>query len=388
MSVGQGFSLAKRVRGFQGSRGLLARANFMERSALVEVHRKGQDRSPDSGRELERLAESAGAIVVERLEQQLENFHPAFLVGRGKLEEIREKVRELDLVIFNRDLSPVQYRNLEDFLGVKVVDRTGLILDIFAQRARTREGKIQVEAAQLAYLLPRLSGKGKTLSRLGGGIGTRGPGETKLEVDRQRVRKRIAHLERELEKITRHREVQRRGRVSRALPTFALVGYTNTGKSTLLNRLGKAQVETADRLFCTLDPTIRRVWLADGLGAAVIDTVGLIQGIPHSLVAAFRATFEEVREALGLIVVFDASNPRAGVQAETVFRVMEEVEIGRKATIMVLNKCDLVENPLELSRLSQGFDPPVVCLSALTGEGMEDLKAEMRKIVESARVGE
>ena len=360
----------------------------MEKSGLVEVRRKGQPVSPDSLRELERLAESAGARVVEKWEQQLERFHPAFLIGKGKLEEIKEKVEGLDLVIFNQDLSPVQYRNLEDYLGVKVVDRTGLILDIFSQRARTREGKIQVEAAQLAYLLPRLTGQGKALSRLGGGIGTRGPGQTKLEVDRQRVRKRIAHLERELEKIQKTREVQRQGRKARGLPTFALIGYTNTGKSTLLNRLGRAQVQTADQLFSTLDPTIRRVRLAEGLGVAVIDTVGLIQGIPHSLVAAFRATFEEVREALGLIVMLDASNPRVEVQAETVFRVLEEVEIGRKASITVLNKCDLVENPVELSRLSQNFEPPVVCLSALTGEGIEKLKAEMEKIVVSRRAGE
>ena len=353
-----------------------------EKAALVGIQKKGFRREEGSLEELARLARSAGAVVVERWEQHLEKLHPAFLIGRGKLREIKERVNELDLdaVIFDRELSPVQYRNLEDELGVKVVDRTGLILDIFAQRARTREGKIQVEAAQLAYLLPRLSGRGRIWSRLGGGIGTRGPGETKLEVDRRRVRYRLERLRRDLKKIRKSREVQRQARKESFFPTFALVGYTNSGKSTLLNCLGRANVPTADLLFSTLDPTIRRVRLAPKRWAAVVDTVGLIQGLPHSLVAAFRATFEEVRESTGILLVLDASHPQVVEQAETVFRVIREVEIGPKPMITVLNKTDLVGRKAALERLQRSFDPPVVCVSALRERGIEELKEEMKEI--------
>ena len=359
----------------------------VEKSAIVGIRGRDRTGTEDSLRELERLAESAGAVVVERWEQRLERMNPAYLIGRGKLREIRERVNALgvDVVIFDRELSPVQYRNLEDELGVKVVDRTGLILDIFAQRARTREGKIQVEAAQLAYLLPRLSGKGHVLSRLGGGIGTRGPGETKLEVDRRRVRQRLERLRKDLKKIERSREVQRRARKSSSLPTFALVGYTNSGKSTLLNRLGRANIPTADRLFSTLDPTIRRVRLAPRSWAAVVDTVGLIQGLPHALVASFRATFEEVREASGIILVLDASHPRVVDQAETVYQVIEEMEIAGKPTITALNKLDLIEGEMVIERLRRKFEPPVVGISALRGEGIEDLKERMREVADTVR---
>jgi GTP-binding protein HflX len=261
--------------------------------------------------ELDRLADTAGASVVARVTQRRQSPDLAYFLGTGKLEELKESVisEGADLVIINNQLTPLQQRNLENALEVKVIDRTALILDIFAQRARTKEGQLQVELAQLNYLLPRLTGKGIELSRLGGGIGTRGPGETKLEADRRRIRRQITRLEEELDKVRKQRLLQSQPRHDVPVMVAALVGYTNAGKSTLFNTLTGADVLTENRLFATLDPTLRRIRLPNGQTIVLSDTVGFIRNLPHSVVAAFRATLEEVVEADIIIHIVDASNP-------------------------------------------------------------------------------
>ena len=269
---------------------------------------------------------------------------PAFFIGKGKAEELRQLVEaeSLDLLVFDDELSPGQQRNLENKTECKILDRTQLILDIFARRARTREGKLEVELAQLNYLLPRLTGKGTMLSRLGGGIGTRGPGETKLEMDRRRIRNRIALLRRDLQRVQMHRKLQRARRQGVPLPVVALVGYTNAGKSTLFNALTNAGTVESSRLFATLDPLLRRVSLPNRLEMVLSDTVGFVRKLPHEIVAAFRATLEEVREANLLLHVIDVSNPRWREQAEAVREVLAELEVSKIPCLDAYNKIDLL----------------------------------------------
>ncbi len=298
---------------------------------------------------------------------------PATLIGRGKVKELAAACEEAgaDLVVFDDDLSPAQQRNLEEAVGRKTVDRTQLILDIFALRARTREGRLQVELAQLDYILPRLAGKGILLSRLGGGIGTRGPGETKLETDRRRIRQRIAQVRREIESVRRERHTRREARARGEAPVVALVGYTNAGKSTLFNALTRGGAAVSDRLFMTLDPLVRKVRLGGGRDLLLVDTVGFIQKLPHSLVAAFRATLEEVVEADLLLHVVDASAPAVEEREAAVLAVLKEIGADERPQLLVLNKSDLAPASRSAA-LAQGRDGAVV-VSALTGAGLPAL---------------
>jgi GTP-binding protein HflX len=327
--------------------------------------------------ELARLAESAGASVVSVVVQRRARPHPATFVGSGKVETIRVRVRETgaNLVIFDEELSPAQQRNLERRLDTKVLDRTALVLDIFVQRARTREGGLQVELAQMTYLLPRLAGRGVVLSRLGGGIGTRGPGETKLEVDRRRIRARITDLQRAIAALRRHRALQRRARQDASLPVVALVGYTNAGKSSLLNSLTDAQIMTADQLFATLDPTVRRALLPNHRPVLLVDTVGFIQKLPHDLVAAFRATLEEVVEADLLVHVVDGSHPRWAEQMTAVEEVLQDLGAADTPRINAINKIDRISP--ETRRDIEAEVPGAVPISALRQIGLLNL---LRKI--------
>jgi GTP-binding protein HflX len=293
--------------------------------------------------ELEQLAATAGVDVVGRISQKLSDPNPATLVGKGKLGEIKEKSAQLgaDVLLFDEELSPSQQRNLEDALDTKILDRTGLILDIFARHAQTREGRLQVELAQLEYRLPRLTRMWTHLSRQGvGGVGLRGPGETQLEVDRRRSQERITKLRVELQEVHEHRELYRKKRRQAGLPVIALVGYTNAGKSTLLNALSNADVRAENVLFATLDPTTRVLDLPEGQQALLTDTVGFIQRLPTQLVAAFRATLEEIQDADLLVHVLDLTHPNAEEQSATVDRVLDELGVGDKPRIVALNKVD------------------------------------------------
>ena len=366
-----------------------------EVALLVEVVLPPEKRweAEESLEELELLAESAGAIVAGKVLQEREGPDPRYLIGEGKAQELEKLCSEgIDLVIFDEELSGSQQRNLEGLIGKKVVDRTGLILDIFAQRARSREGKLQVELAQLAYLLPRLVGKGVLLSRLGGGIGTRGPGETKLEMDRRLIRKRMAKIQEELSKVRRHRALLRRPRRKLDLPTVALVGYTNAGKSTLLNALTKADVFVADHVFATLDPTLRRAVLPNGKVVLISDTVGFIRKLPHQLIEAFKATLEEVAEADLLLHVIDLSHPRMEAQRQAVEGILAELGLASKPIIEVYNKIDLLgegrwepgDTRLETRNWRQellvsGFR---VAVSARTGEGLVELLLTIQRFLE------
>lgn len=352
---------------------MAALAGTEEKAILVGVELAGGNEAEarESLEELERLAETAGAVVVGTMWQKRSRPNPAYFVGRGKAEELEAMCGELeaDLVIVDHNLSPAQARNLEHLTGVRVLDRTQIILDIFADRAQTREGKLQVELAQLNYLLPRLLGKGTELSRLGGGIGTRGPGETKLETDRRRIRQRIADLEREISEVRRHRQLLRRGRKTAPVPLVALVGYTNAGKSSLLNALTGAGVLVEDRLFATLDPTSRQLRLPTREMIVLTDTVGFIRNLPHHLVAAFRATLEEVVEADLLVHVVDTTHPAYETHIAAVDQVLQALGAGEKPRILVFNKIDRV-SPDHLPPLARSE----VAVSARTGEGLEDLK--------------
>lgn len=341
--------------------------------------------------ELARLAESAGAKVAGRSLQARRALDPATYIGSGKADELRDEALRLgaDLVIFDDELRPSQQRNLEERLGCKVLDRTQLILDVFASRAGTNEGRLQVELAQLSYLLPRLTGMGKSLSRLGGGIGTRGPGESKLEADRRRLRDRISLLSDDIEQVSRTRSLQRKGRREKRAQVAALAGYTNAGKSSLFNALTSSKIYVADRLFATLDPTVRPLDLASGspLPLLLVDTVGFVRKLPHALVAAFRATLEEVAEADIVLRVVDAGDPAWEGQLESVEEVLEEVQRlygrGRKVpeSWLVFNKVDLL-SPAKIRGLKLRH-PDAHYVSAVKGQGLEGLKLALRERLEA-----
>jgi GTPase len=341
--------------------------------------------------ELERLAETAGLTVAGRVTQKLPKPHPRHYVGKGKLQEVAEAVRTLkaDVVIVDDELRPQAQLDLEKELQVKVIDRTLLILDVFARHARTHEGRVQVELAQHQYLLPRLIGRGTELSRLGGGIGTRGPGETKLEFDRRRIRQRIAKLQREIDTIRAHRGVQRASRQAKQLLVVAIVGYTNAGKSTLLNRLTGSDVEAVDRLFATLDPTTRKLALPSGQEVLVTDTVGFISKLPTTLVAAFRATLEELQEADLLLHVVDITDEHVEEAVGVVDEILAELKLENKPSLTVLNKADRLVpdhggagDPLSgMSPEALGMEPVpnTVLVSAATGWGIEALKQRIEE---------
>ena len=325
------------------------------------------DTTDESMAELSELVDTAGGTVVGEMVQNRPYPESGTYFGEGKLNELKDAITSLDatLVVFDDELSPVQLRNINDILGVRVLDRSMLILDIFAMRAKSGEGKLQVELAQLKYQLPRLRGMGIELSRTGGGIGTRGPGETKLESDRRHIRTRIAALEEEIREIKKHRDLLRTRRHKDCVITAAIVGYTNAGKSTLLNRLTDAKVFAEDKLFATLDTTSRAIVLEDNRHVILIDTVGFIRKLPHHLVEAFKSTLEEASEADFLIHVIDAATPEAENRIEVVNKVLEEIGAGAKPTINVYNKCDLTTD----------FIPPQkgIYISAKTGQGINEL---------------
>ena len=323
--------------------------------------------------ELAGLAQAAGAEVVLRVLQERPKPDPSTFLGAGKVQTLAASSGELsvDVVIFDNELTPAQLRQLEEEVGRKIIDRTQLILDIFARRARTREGKLQVELAQLKYLLPRLVGAGDALSRLGGGIGTRGPGETKLETDRRRIRTRIKAVSDDIEQVRKRRGQLRERRQKASVPTVALVGYTNAGKTTLFNVLTRAHAEASNALFVTLDPLVRQVRLPDSRELLVSDTVGFIDRLPHALVAAFRATLEEVSEADLVVHVIDASAPDRERRINAVRLVLEEVGATDVPMLEVYNKCDAL-TPDERRRL-QELDPSALTISALEQQGIEEL---------------
>lgn len=350
-----------------------------ERAILVGMEYNGGASSlgwtaEDSLEELKQLADTAGAEVVAKFLQKRPKPDPAFFIGRGKVQELALYVQQenVDLCIFDDELSPAQQRNIEQAMGVRVLDRTALILDIFAQRARTNEGKLQVELAQLQYTLPRIMGKGLSLSRLGGGIGTRGPGETKLEVDRRRIRDRIAFIKECIGKVKSVRILHRAGRAKASVPTVSLVGYTNAGKSTLLNTLTNSAIYAQDQLFATLDPTTRQLDLPNKQQAIITDTVGFIQRLPHQLVAAFQSTLEEVVEADVLLHVIDVSHELYKEQSNAVYQVLNELGAKDKTIITVYNKIDKLPEGSGLpERLRR--EENAVCISAKSGVNLQEL---------------
>lgn len=357
-----------------------------ERALICGTHRSSREREAAavSLDEMRQLAESAGAEILDVFSQERKRPDSATFFGSGKVEELKAIVEEkgVTVLMVDAELSPVQVRNLEAALGLKVLDRTELILDIFAQRARSREGRLQVELAQLQYLMPRLTGKGVALSRLGGGIGTRGPGETKLETDRRRIRVRVAVLKEGIEHVRRERGTRREGRRRRAEPVVSLVGYTNAGKSSLFRALtGEAKVEVSDRLFMTLDPLMRGVRLGDHANIVLVDTVGFIRSLPHSLVAAFRATLEEVVEADLVLHVVDGHDPEMAKKEKAVREVLEEIGADEAPNrLVVINKIDGAD---EAARMSLRADrPEAVQVSALTGEGLEALKRRIAEMLD------
>ncbi len=356
-----------------------------EKAILIGVAVNAPEKAEveDSLAELAGLARAAGAVVLDRLYQVRPRLNPKYLIGEGKVEEVVRRKGDLgaDLVIFDRRLSPVQQRSLEDRIGVKVIDRTQLILDIFAQRARSNEGKLQVELAQLSYRLPRLVGKGKALSQLGAGIGTRGPGEKKLEVDRRRITDRIAKIKKDIRKVQERRARQRLSRLKSPVPVVSLVGYTNAGKTTLFNRLSQERAFVSSRLFATLDPVLRRVSFPDGAYFFLSDTVGFIKKLPVELVSAFRGTLEEISEADVILHVVDSASPRSESQEESVAAVLEEIGVYDVPILKVFNKIDLLPDRQERLAVNASSGTRSVSVSARTGDGIADLKAKVRALL-------
>ncbi len=355
-----------------------------ERVILAAVSTGNIRETEDSLDELAELARTAGAVVVARVTQNLDRIQPGTYFGSGKIEEIKEIAAETDAtgLICDDELSPAQLRNISDELDIKIMDRTMVILDIFAGRARTKEGQIQVELAQLRYRSTRLVGM-RDLSRLGGGIGTRGPGEKKLETDRRVIRERIAALREELEDIEKHREVTRKKRDSGNALSVAIVGYTNAGKSTLLNRLTDAGILAEDKLFATLDPTTREYTLPDGESVLFTDTVGFIRKLPHHLIEAFQSTLEEAKYSDVILHVVDASNPQMDMQMHVVYDTLKKLGITDKIIITAFNKIDRDDADRSVRDINADYQ---VRISALTGEGMEDLLDILEEIIKSQRV--
>ncbi len=348
---------------------MISNEEKIPRALLVSVDTGGYD-AQASLDELEELVKSAGAEPAFTVTQKLQKPESATYVGSGKLQEIKEicQAQEIDLIVVDSELSPTQIKNIENFTDVRVIDRTTLILDIFALRARSKEGKLQVELAQLKYMLPRLTGKGIEMSRLGGGIGTRGPGETKIETDRRHIRRRMETLKDELAELEKHRGMLRKRREKDGVITVAIVGYTNAGKSTLMNYLTDAGVLAQDKLFATLDPTSRALKLPSGVSVMLIDTVGLVRRLPHHLVEAFRSTLEEAAQSDIIINLCDASSDEARVHLAVTNELLESLGCGDRPILTVLNKCDLLEEPM----IEQDFES-FIRISARTGEGVDKL---------------
>lgn len=356
-----------------------------ERVILVGVQADDNEDTEKSLDELEELAQTAGAETVGRIIQNREQIHPGTYVGKGKLDEIKNLLWETDAtgIICDDELSPAQLGNLQDALDAKVMDRTLIILDIFAERASTNEGKIQVELAQLKYRQSRLVGLGKSLSRLGGGIGTRGPGEKKLEMDRRLIKGRIAQLNRELKDVKRHREVTREQRSRNHIPVIAIVGYTNAGKSTLLNRLTGASVLEEDKLFATLDPTTRGLKLPSGQEVLLTDTVGFIRKLPHHLIEAFKSTLEEAKYADMILHVVDVSNPQMDEQMYTVYETLQNLDVKDKVVITAFNKQDrLTEVPI----IRDFKADHIANISARTGQGLDALQSVIEQILRERKI--
>ncbi|MBF1259741.1 MAG: GTPase HflX [Lachnoanaerobaculum sp.] len=344
------------------------------------------DDTKESMKELAELVDTAGATVLDSIIQSRERMHPGTYIGKGKIEEVKDRVMELGAtgVVCDDELTPAQLRNLEDLLDTKVMDRTMVILDIFAKRATTSEGKIQVELAQLKFSSARLVGLRSSLSRLGGGIGTRGPGEKKLEMDRRLIHERISQLKAELKKVENHRDLIRKSRDENLAFNVAIVGYTNAGKSTLLNKLTDANILAEDKLFATLDPTTRKLKIGSGQEILVTDTVGFIRKLPHHLIEAFKSTLEEAKYANLLIHMVDASNEEASSQMLVVYDTLKSLDVVDKDIITVFNKTDLMEENMKLPR--DFHADKVLKMSAKTGEGIEDLKKTVEDILQKQRV--
>lgn len=357
----------------------------IEKVILVGVSVEENDDTEKSLDELEELARTAGAVTVGRVIQNREQIHPATYVGKGKIDEIKELLWETEAtgIICDDELSPAQLGNLQDALDTKVMDRTLIILDIFAERASTSEGKIQVELAQLKYRQSRLVGLGKSLSRLGGGIGTRGPGEKKLEMDRRLIKGRIPQLNRELKEVKRHREVTREQRNRNHLPVIAIVGYTNAGKSTLLNKLTGASVLEEDKLFATLDPTTRGLKLQSKQEILLTDTVGFIRKLPHHLIEAFKSTLEEAKYADIILHIVDASNPQLDEQMHIVYETLRQLEVVNKPIITAFNKQDKVDSEMIIRDFKADY---VVKISAKTGEGLENLLDTIEQVLRQQKI--
>jgi len=353
--------------------------------AIVDFGRRGSHwTNEETEHEMGELVKACGGVVIDSVTCRTEKPTAGYLISEGRAKDIANlcSMKEIDTVIFSCDIKGSQQRNLEDKIKVKTIDRTQLILDIFAKRAKSQEGKMQVELAQLEYLLPRLTGKGVELSRLGGGIGTLGPGETKLEVDKRRISQRISKLKRNLSEVSASRTLKRKKRQEKGVPTISLVGYTNAGKSTLLNKLTEAQQRTKDGLFTTLDPLSRQLTLLNNQKVVLSDTVGFMHELPHHLIEAFKATLEEVKEADLLLHVVDVSFPNFRNLHESVIDVLSQLEAVNKMTIIVLNKIDLIEDKSWLDDLAQSYEN-AVCVSALKEINLDLLKEKIEKFLSS-----
>jgi GTP-binding protein HflX len=361
---------------------LLETKQELEQVILVGICTQENDDTEESLKELAELVETAGAHPLTMVIQNRESIHPGTYVGKGKIEELRELIDKLHAtgIVCDDELSPAQFRNLEDALDTKVMDRTLIILDIFAAHASTKEGKIQVELAQLKYRSARLVGLRSSLSRLGGGIGTRGPGEKKLEMDRRLIKDRIAQLNKELQNVKQSREISRQQRSRNRMPIAAIVGYTNAGKSTLLNKLTDANVLEEDKLFATLDPTTRNLRLSSGQEILLTDTVGFIRKLPHHLIEAFRSTLEEAKYADIILHVVDTSNPQMNTQMQIVYETLKQLEIGNKPIITIFNKKDKLDS--DSAPILRDFKADkILSISAKTGEGLNDLLTSLEEVL-------